>query len=246
LPDDKGFLYNSGLLADEAEIRGNIEGIRRKIDKICRVNGADPAGVTLLGVTKYVPIERIEAGLRAGLTDLGENKVQEASEKISLIEPRPRWHLIGSLQKNKVKKAVELFDIIESVDSLELAAEISRRAQAKGKRQEILLQVNSSNEETKHGFDPGEISGYADTINEMPDIDIVGLMTMGPLTEDEELIKKSFEMTRIIFDKMVAALGGNIRVLSMGMSGDFEIALDYGANELRIGTAIFGSRQGAK
>ena len=216
--------------------------VQAKVQKRCLANGVDPAGITVVGVTKEINAEMAVEAVKAGLTDLGENKVQEAVSKILKVAPRPRWHMIGHLQRNKVKKAVELFDVIQSVDSLELAQLISDKALDSGKSMEVLLQLNSSGEVSKHGFDPGEIRDAADKIKELPGLTLCGLMTIGPLTADIERIKKSFSLARDMYGKFRDMLGDEFRVLSMGMSGDYELALDYGANMLRIGTSIFGPR----
>ncbi len=230
---------------DKSWIAANLEEVRARVESRCLANGVDPSGVKIIGVTKIISAEMASEGVKAGLTDLGENRVQEAAKKIPMVSPRPRWHLVGHLQKNKVKKAVEIFDIIESVDSFELAQLISMRAYETGKRMETYLQVNSSYETSKHGIDPGEIFDFADKINELPGLMVSGLMTIGPLTENLDLMKRAFAMTRDLFEKLKAKVGGGFEVLSMGMSGDFELALDYGANALRIGTAIFGPRSKA-
>lgn len=232
-------------LMDKSRIAANLAEVRARVESRCLANGVDPSTVKIVGVTKTLTAEKAMEGIKAGLTDLGESRVQEAAEKIPMISPRPRWHLVGHLQKNKVKKAIEIFDIIESVDSLELAQLMSMRACDAGKTMKTYLQVNSSYETSKHGIDPGEIFDFADKINELPGLIVSGLMTIGPLTDDLDLIRKAFEMTRNLFDKLQAKMGGGFEVLSMGMSGDFELALDYGANELRIGTAIFGPRSKA-
>jgi pyridoxal phosphate enzyme (YggS family) len=230
---------------DASWIAANLKGVQARVESRCLAKGVDPSRVRIIGITKTIPVEMASEGVKAGLTDLGENRVQEATRKIPIVSPRPRWHLVGHLQKNKVKKAVEIFDVIESVDSLELAQLISMRACEMGKTIETHIQVNSSHETSKHGFDPAEILDSADKINELPRLMLSGLMTIGPLTDDLELLKKAFAMTRDLFEKLRAELGGGFKVLSMGMSGDFELALDYGANALRIGTAIFGPRSKA-
>lgn len=230
---------------DESLIAANLNQIRLNVERRCLAKGVDPAGITILGVTKSFPAEIASMGVKAGLTELGENKVQEAEKKIPRVRPRPRWHLIGHLQTNKAKKAVEIFDVIESIDSLNLAEVISKRAMETSKGIEVYLQVNSSGEKTKHGFEPVEIYECADKINKLPGLKLNGLMTLGPLTENLDLVKRSFELTRGIFEKLSLELGKGFRTLSMGMSGDFELALDYGANEIRIGTAIFGPRSKA-
>lgn len=221
----------------------NLEAVRDKIRVRCLKNGVDDRNITIVGVTKTFSPEAASEGVRAGLQDLGENRVQEAQYKIPLVIPRPRWHLIGHLQKNKVRRAVELFDVIQSVDSLELAELISRRAVETDKVLEVLLQVNTSYERQKSGFDPGEILETAYNLKSLPNLRITGLMAIGPLCDDVRLVEKSFSLTRIIFDKVRQSVGDGFDWLSMGMSGDFELALDYGANILRIGTAIFGARR---
>jgi pyridoxal phosphate enzyme (YggS family) len=227
---------------DAGRIAANLKGVQARVESRCLANGVDPSGVRIIGITKTIPVEMASEGVKAGLTDLGENRVQEAAGKIPMVSPRPRWHLVGHLQKNKVRKAVEIFDVIESVDSLELARLISKRACEMGKTMEMHIQVNSSYESSKHGFDPAEIFDFADKINELPGLMLSGLMTIGPLTDDLEQLKKAFAMTRNLYDRLKTRLGSGFEVLSMGMSGDFELALDYGANALRIGTAIFGPR----
>ncbi len=197
----------------------------------------------MVGVTKTFPAQAAVEAVRAGLADLGENRVQEALEKIPLVSPRPIWHLVGHLQKNKVSKAVELFDLIESVDSVDLAKSISDRSAKANKTMPVFLQVNSSGEPQKSGFEPTEILRVTDELKSFPHLAITGLMTIGPLTEDLRMIEKSFALTRKLFEQIQALLGSGFNRLSMGMSGDYELALDYGANVLRIGTAIFGQRK---
>jgi len=225
------------------QVAKNLEVVRQKIENRCLKNGVDPAGITIVGITKTFPPEVASEGVRAGLKNLGENKVQEAASKVPLVLPRPIWHMVGHLQKNKVRKAVELFDVIQSVDDIELAVMISEQAARLGKRQTAYLQVNSSYEFQKSGFDPAEILEAIEHIKDLPGINIAGLMTIGPMTDDEKAIAKSFSLTRNLFERIQKAIGVGLDKLSIGMSGDYELALDYGANVLRIGTAIFGNRQ---
>jgi pyridoxal phosphate enzyme (YggS family) len=229
---------------DGNRIVANLRGVQARVAERCLANGVDPAEITIVGVTKEVEAGMAVEAVKAGLRDLGENKVQEAGAKIPHIVPRPRWHMIGHLQKNKVKRAVELFDIIQSVDSLELARLISDKAVESGKLMDVLLQLNSSGEISKHGFDPGEICEAADKTKELPGLEVRGLMTIGPLTSDQERIEMSFSLARELFGELKGMLGEEFKVLSMGMSGDYELALDFGANMLRIGTSIFGPRPG--
>jgi len=241
LPAPEASFIISGLM-DKSWIAANLEEVRARVESRCLANGVDPSGVKIVGITKTLTAETAMDGIKAGLTDLGENRVQEAAKKIPMVSPRPKWHLVGHLQKNKVKKAVEIFDIIESVDSLELAQLISMRAYETGKTMETYLQVNSSFETSKHGFDPGEIFDFADKINKLPGLIVSGLMTIGPLTDDLDLIKKAFAMTRDLFEKLNARMGGGFEVLSMGMSGDFEAAIGMGSTNVRVGSTIFGAR----
>jgi pyridoxal phosphate enzyme (YggS family) len=178
-----------------------------------------------------------------GLDECGENRVQEGIEKIKTVSPRPVWHFIGHLQRNKARKATEYFDVIQTVDSYELAELISGRALELNKKMEIYLQLNSTDESQKSGFYPGEILDFADKINKLPGLTLSGLMTIGPFTDNTDEIKRSFSLTKEMFDKLSNEIGSRFNRLSMGMSGDFEIALEYGANVLRIGTAIFGPRK---
>jgi hypothetical protein len=231
------------------QVAKNLGVVRRKIENRCLKIGIDPASITLVGITKTFPSQVAEEAVRAGLKDLGENKVQEAVAKIPQVEPRPIWHMVGHLQKNKAKKAVELFDVIQSVDDIELADMISEHAAGRGKRQTVYLQVNSSYELQKSGFDPGEILEAIEHIKNLPGLYIAGLMTIGPMTDDVKAIAKSFTLTRNLFERMQKIMGAGrndsisrFDKLSMGMSGDYEQALDHGANVLRIGTAIFGER----
>jgi PLP dependent protein len=226
-----------------SQIARNIELVRQTIEKRCQSLGRNSSEITIVGVSKTFPAAAAVEAVKVGMTDLGENKVQEATEKIPLVQPRPIWHLVGHLQKNKVKKALELFDVIQSVDSVELAQLISEKSEALGKKEIIYLQVNSSGEPQKSGFEPTEILKVLEEIRSLPNLGISGLMTIGPLTEDLKKIEKSFVLTQKLFEQIQQILGSGFNKLSMGMSGDYELALGYGANVLRIGTAIFGARK---
>jgi PLP dependent protein len=225
------------------EIARNIELVRQKVATQCQKNGVDPASITIVGITKTFGAKEASEGVRCGVIDLGENKVQEAAAKIKIVEPRPIWHMVGHLQKNKTMKAVETFDVIQSVDSQELAQMISDDAGKLGKKMTVYLQVNSSNEPMKTGFDPSEILKFVEHLKGLPNLNIAGLMTIGPLTDDAKKIEKSFAMTRNLFERIRDIIGPGFSKLSMGMSGDYVLALDHGANVLRIGTAIFGERK---
>ncbi len=223
-------------------IAANLNAVKERVNFRCQKNAIDPAGIVIIGISKGFPAEAASAAIKAGLKQLGENKVQEAEMKIPLVKPRPQWHMVGHLQKNKVKKALEIFDCIQSVDSLDLAKMISDHSQRSNRIAEIYLQVNSSFEKSKSGFNPAEILSEADEIKKLGGLKIRGLMTIGPLTENTQIIEKSFSLTKELFDNLKGIVGEGFSRLSMGMSADFELAIDHGANVLRIGTAIFGAR----
>ena len=239
-------------------LKAQLDSVRHRIAAACRRCGRQPSSVTLVGVTKGVPPGLISEAVAAGLTDLGENRVQEARlkrrallEEIGRIPHSVRWHLIGHLQRNKVKHAVELFDVIHSVDSLELIEELER--QAAGRRLhaagagearplEVLVQVNVSGEKTKFGCTPQEAATLAQAVSQRRHLKIAGLMTMAPFSENPEDARPHFRRLRQIRDEVVVAcrLQPAACSLSMGMSQDFEVAIEEGADIVRIGTAIFG------
>lgn len=213
---------------------------------MCRRIGRNPHEITLVGATKYASAEQIQEAVEAGLHHIGENRVQDAQSKfpaLDRLKVRATRHMIGHLQTNKVKQAVELFDIIQSVDSIRLADEIEKRAAEFGKTIDILLEVNTSGEGQKFGIKPVEVLPLIDEILECPHIRLRGLMTMAPLTEAKEVIRQCFRDLRELFDAVEGEHAGTERVamdyLSMGMSSDYEIALEEGANMIRVGRAIF-------
>ncbi|UCE64991.1 MAG: YggS family pyridoxal phosphate-dependent enzyme [Candidatus Zixiibacteriota bacterium] len=223
-------------------IAGNLEKLLARIEKKCVSVGRNFEQIKIVGVSKTVPAQFVREAVLAGLKECGENRVPEGIEKIKAVSPRPIWHFVGHLQRNKARKATEYFDVIQTVDSPELAEIISKRILELDKEKEIYLQLNSTGESQKSGFNASEILDIADKINKLRGLKLTGLMTIGPFTENETLIRRSFSLTNEVFDKLKGRIGGRLKWLSMGMSGDFEIALDYGANVLRIGTAIFGPR----
>ena len=203
--------------------------------------GRDFSEIRVIAVSKTQPESAIIEALRSGLTHFGENKVQEARGKIESIG-RGVWHLIGHLQGNKVKDAVRLFDSIDSVDRLDLAEEINHRADALGKTQNVLLQVNVAGESTKFGCAPEAAHSLAEAINGMPRLALNGLMTIAPYSPDPEKSRPHFAALRKLRDQLETDTGLKLPVLSMGMSGDYEVAIEEGATHLRIGTALFGER----
>ncbi|MBI4726789.1 YggS family pyridoxal phosphate-dependent enzyme [candidate division TA06 bacterium] len=227
-----------------AEIKENLEIIKRKIADAASRAGRQPGETTLVAVTKTVPSGLINQAIDCGVNAIGENRVQEAAQKFPEISVPVQWHLIGHLQSNKAKKAVEMFSLIHSIDSVSLAREVGRRALEADKVQEILLEVNTSGEPQKFGFGPEEVLNAIEVIKDIKAVKVLGLMTVGPLTEDGLRIRKAFRKLRAIFEQ-AAKLGFRnveMKYLSMGMSGDFETAIEEGSNMVRIGSAIFGAR----
>ena len=203
----------------------------------------DEPRVNIVVVTKTRSPKEVEEAIRAGAKSIGENRVQEAEQKFPKIRniDKAEKRLIGRLQSNKVNKAIKIFDTIDSVDSLRLSQKISKAAENTGKRQRVLLQVNSSGESTKSGFDPSNKKDILECVD-MPGIVVEGLMTMGPNTKNTSLIAKSFRKTKELFDELREVGGINIKTLSMGMSGDYLIAVSEGSTSIRVGTAVFGTR----
>ena len=203
--------------------------------------GRNPAEIELVAVSKTQPVENIQQALRAGLLQFGENKVQEGRGKIESIG-RGVWHLIGHLQTNKVREAVRLFDFIDSVDRLDLAEEIARRAEIIGKVQKVLLQVNIAGESAKFGCAPASARALAEAINALPRLALQGLMTIAPYSSEPEKSRPHFSGLRELRDNIEDETGLRLPVLSMGMSGDYAVAIDEGSTSIRIGTALFGER----
>lgn len=219
----------------------NLNEIRSKIEAAAVKAGRKGTDVRLVAVTKGVRPERIREAVEAGLTSLGENRVQEAEGKTAALGPGTEWHMIGHLQTNKAKTAVELFSVVQSVDSLKLAQKLSLEAQALNKTLRILLEVNVSGEEQKHGFSPDELYGIVGQIAALPALKIEGLMGMAPNTEDAAPRREAFKKLKGLFIvcKGLKLPTVEMKTLSMGMSDDYEIAVEEGANMVRIGRALF-------
>jgi len=227
--------YYANMISD------NIKEINNRIKSACKKSGRDPGEITLVCVTKGIDPYRISEVFVQGIRDIGENKVKEGREKKPSVLPGAKWHLIGHLQTNKVKDAIEIFDLIHSVDSLELARKIDREAKKDNKTVDILIQVNTSGEETKYGIRPEETSQFLREASQLTSIKILGLMTITPLSEDAERVRPYLRRLKEIFEsvKNEAIPNVEMKYLSMGMSQDYAVALEEGANMLRIGTAIF-------
>lgn len=227
-----------------SEIRTNIEQIKANIIQAAMKSGRNPQTVTLVAVTKTVPVSDIEEALQAGITHIGENRVQEAQQKFEPIAARATWHLIGHLQTNKVKHALPMFQLIHSVDRLALAEEISRQACKKNIISKILVQVNIARETTKYGLDPLETLDFVAHISRMPGLKVEGLMTIAPYVENPEEVRPVFRALREQAEniRQLNLPEVNMDILSMGMSGDYMVAVEEGSTLVRVGTGIFGNR----
>ena len=220
----------------------NLGLIQQRIRAACERAGRDPASVTLLGVTKTHPAETVAEAIKLGLTHFGENKVQEAKAKIPNCPGKARWHFIGHLQSNKCRDAVELFEMIESVDSLAIAQEINKRAEQTGKTMPVLLEINVAGEASKFGYQPERMLAELEQLNALPRIEVHGLMAVPPFSPVAERSRGYFKSLRELKQQAEAVLGAPLPHLSMGMSGDFEVAIEEGATIVRVGTALFGER----
>jgi pyridoxal phosphate enzyme (YggS family) len=225
----------SGSVSRTDEIAANLGSVEARIAKACERSGRKRQDVTLVAVTKTFPASDVDLAIAAGATNVGENKVQETRDKKPAVTGVARWHLIGHLQSNKAKDAVRLFDVIHTVDSIELAERLARLAGEAGKRQEVMLQVNVGGEEQKSGAEPRDLSAIAQRVKQLDSLHVVGLMTIPPLGEAEAM-RPYFRQLRAMRDDL------GLEHLSMGMTDDFEVAIEEGATVIRVGRAIFGSR----
>ncbi len=222
----------------------NIINIKDRILKVCERTGRQPDSIILVAVTKTVPVADIQLALNHGIQHIGENRVQEASAKFDRLGRSATWHLIGHLQTNKVKKALAIFDFIHSVDSWRLAEELNRLAQNRPSPMDCLVEVHTSSEATKYGVPPEETLNLIKAMARLPGIRVRGLMTIGPFVPDLEQVRPSFRLLRELKEHILqqGIEGVEMKYLSMGMTNDFEIAIEEGANMIRIGRAIFGER----
>ena len=228
------------------DLAANLDSIQKRIAAACDRAGREANSVTLLAVSKTHPPETIKAAADCGQIFFGENKVQEAKAKIPLCPGKLRWHFIGHLQSNKCRDAVELFEMIQSVDSLPLAQEINKRAEQAARRMPVLLEVNVAGEASKFGYQPERLLAELKQLNALPRIEIHGLMTVPPWSQEAEDSRPHFRRLRELKVRAEQVLGAPLPHLSMGMSGDFEIAIEEGATIVRVGTALFGPRAKAK
>jgi PLP dependent protein len=227
------------------EIQANLASVQERIADAARRAGRPDRAILLVAVSKTVDHPRIQAAIAAGVPALGENRVQEAAEKIAALGRPIPWHLIGHLQTNKVRDAVRVFDVIESVDRLALAQAISGRAAQAGRVVDVLVQVNVAEEPQKGGVSPAALRPTLEAMSGLPGLRLRGLMTIPPLPKDPEESRPHYRELRKLLDAARGwGLGSDLSELSMGMSGDFEVAVEEGATIVRVGTAIFGPRGG--
>jgi hypothetical protein len=226
-------------------IGDNVRAVYERLHRAALAVGRRVDSVRLVAATKFVSVEAIREGLAAGLTILGESRLQEALPKIEALRGKPvRWHFIGRLQRRKVRSVVGVFDLIHSVDTLELAQEIDRRAKDAGLRQAVLLEVNIGDEPTKAGFRPDELTSLLPELSRLSSMVVKGLMTIPPPASDAEEARPYFRRLRELAQRLSRnAPGLSLDELSMGMSNDYVVAVEEGATFVRVGTAIFGARR---
>jgi pyridoxal phosphate enzyme (YggS family) len=228
------------------DLAAHLQSVRQRIAAACERSGRDPSAVTLLAVSKNQPPEMVRAAAAAGLTLFGENRVQEARLKIGQCPGHLRWQMIGHLQSNKCRDAVFLFSMIQSVDSLPLAEEINKWAGHFAKTMPVLLEINIAGESSKFGCTPENLPALLPLVNALPKLEIHGLMTVAPFAADPEKVRLVFRRLRQLKADCEQILGAPLPHLSMGMTGDFEVAVEEGATIIRLGTALFGARRAAK
>ncbi|MDI3540951.1 Pyridoxal phosphate homeostasis protein [Koleobacter methoxysyntrophicus] len=222
----------------------NLQVIKKRVAESAMKTNRKLDDIKIIAVTKNVEVERILEAIQGGIDAIGENRVQEALIKYPLIEKEIEWHMIGYLQRNKAKKAVEHFDLIQSLDRISLAQELDKRGKQQNKIVNVLVQVNVSGEESKSGISPEETVEFIKSLSDYENILIKGLMTIAPYTDDPEETRPYFARMKGLFDEVHKLKGRNIDIeyLSMGMTNDFEVAIEEGSNMIRIGTGIFGER----
>ncbi len=224
-------------------ISDNLRQLHGRIVEACEEYNRDADDITIIAITKTHPAAAMKMAVAAGIHNIGESRIQEAEPKIKEVGQIGRFHMIGHLQTNKVKKAVEYFDVIQSVDSYKLADEINRRAEEIDRVMECYIEVNCSGEEQKYGVHPDTVPELINRILNLDNINLTGLMTVGPLTDDPDDIRKAFRKCQELFKAGRDIIGDDFDTLSMGMSDDFPLAIAEGSTMIRIGTGIFGPRE---
>jgi pyridoxal phosphate enzyme (YggS family) len=225
-----------------SELQENLTRIRSRIDQACERSGRQPDSVRLMAVSKNQPPERVAEAASAGLTLFGENRIQDAKVKIPLCPGQLEWHFIGHLQSNKSRDAVSLFQVVQGVDSLALAEELQKQALKQARSLPILLEVNVAGESSKFGWNPDRLLAELPQLNALNRLEVHGLMTIAPYAVDPEQVRPIFRRLRELRDRCTDLLEAPLPVLSMGMSGDLEVAIEEGATLVRVGTALFGER----
>jgi PLP dependent protein len=232
------------MMAQESAIVANIAKVREQMARAAKRAGRHPEEITLVAVSKTFPAEAIRAAFEAGLRHFGENRVQEWESKRPLLaDLKATWHLIGHLQSNKARRAATLFDRVDSADSVAVAQKLDAAAAAEGKRSQVLIEVHLGDEATKSGAAETDLPALAEGITALKNIKLSGLMAIPPFFEDAERARPYFQKLRELRDDLCRRLGFVLPTLSMGMSHDFEIAIEEGATEIRVGSAIFGARR---
>lgn len=232
----------------EARLRETIPAVRDAIAEAAVRAGRAPSEISLVAVSKGHPVEAVRAALDAGLRDLGENRVSELEDKVAAVgRSGVTWHMVGHIQRRKAPRVLDVADVIHSVDSVRLARRLVRVSDGSGTDEprvpaRLLFQVNTSGEEAKYGFDPTDVVERILEISELPGIDCAGLMTMAPLTEDEELLRRTFRRLRELLEEIRRSRPSFGSQLSMGMTNDLRIAIEEGSTMVRVGTALFGER----
>jgi PLP dependent protein len=225
-----------------AEIAENLERVRERVAHAAAKSGRSVDDIELVAITKTHPADKVHEAIEAGQTLFGESRVQEARAKIPELPSNLRWHFVGHLQKNKIRHALPLFEMIHSVDSLGLAQEVNRIAEEEGMHPRILLEVNVAGEGSKFGFAPDKLREQMEEVLALPRLSILGLMTIPPLAEEVKVSRKYFVQLRELRDRLQTAFRVDLAHLSMGMTQDYPIAVEEGATLVRVGTAIFGER----
>ena len=224
------------------EFKENLSVVRARVARACKLSDRPESTVSLLPVTKNHPVEAIEYAVRSGLKAVGENRVQEASDKRGSCTDKVRWELIGHLQSNKAQDAVATFDRIQSVDSLKLLRRLDRFASEQGKKLAILLQCNTGKDPNKYGFAEEELPSAFEAALKMPNLQVDGLMTIAPLDNDPQVAGAAFNSLRELRDTLSECFAVPLPELSMGMTGDLELAIAAGSTQIRVGTALYGER----
>lgn len=226
-----------------SSIRDNVLRVRDRVDAALGRAGRSGDAVTVVGVTKTWGAEMVDALIEAGIEDIGENRIQEFLGKFEHVERPCRWHLVGHLQRNKATKAIGRFHCVQSLDSLRIAEALSRLGVERGVSTRAMVQVNATGEASKHGVPLEDAGELASAAQELPSLEVVGLMTIGPTSMDPEETRRCFQQLRRLRERINRSLAAPLAELSMGMSGDFEMAIEEGATMIRLGTVLTGPRQ---